>query len=330
MLKPPRFGGIGPQKRERDLYPGTPLPLSGPTPVMLAHPLPPPPAHDPVQAALPAAPGGIPSYHYRLADAAQALRVIPAPGPEAEPEMLPLAAMFGGGGQSAAAPAAPLLKGVIGQAPPRTEVPPPLTQPALSTVQAVDAYFPFALYLALAGGTLFFLPFELRYSLLWLALAVLGAFFGLTDTAEPPEPVSSAHLGWGFGFGLIIGLPLLLIIGGGLAQVAGQLFPGLEPPALILYLLLAMPLGETFFFRGLIQGRRGLAAGAATAGLSTLLIFWQNLADMPLGLAAFVLLALGGLSALYGYVRQRYSLAAALLCQVTLNSLVLLAPLLLP
>lgn len=196
----------------------------------------------------------------------------------------------------------------------------------LSFAQSIEPLFIVILQFAIAIGTLLFLSMEIRYAIVWWVMTLLGAFFTLTDRSEPLEPVQSSDLGWGLGLGVVVGLPLLIILRPSLTSLTQSLFPEIGLPTLVLFLLLAVPLGETLLFRGMVQERRGYLVSILAAGLSTLLIFWPALRTVQVGLAVFVVIFLTGMAAMYGYVRFRYGLASALACQVAVHLLLMLLP----
>lgn len=195
-----------------------------------------------------------------------------------------------------------------------------------SLAQRIEPLFLVALQFAITLGTLLFLALEIRYAIIWFAMALLGGFFTLTDRSEPLDPVQSADLGWGLGIGFIVGLPLLIILRPSLTNISTALFPFVELSSLMLFLLLAVPIAETFFFRGMVQERRGYFISVLLAGLSTLLIFLPALRDISVGLAGFVVIFLTGMAALYGYIRLRYGLGSALVAQIAVNLLVIVLP----
>lgn len=199
---------------------------------------------------------------------------------------------------------------------------PTFTRPAL--LERFDPVFGYLIYLALGLGT-FFLDVGGRYVVLWTFLIVMGGVLTLLDRVERPERISTARLIWGLGIGVLVGLPLLVLAGPGLASTAGILFPGIGPVALFQLLALTGPLGETLFFRGVLQDRRGFAASVLAVGLASLLFYWPAASATPvyLGVAAIFSTAL---AAVYSYVKMRYGLFAAFACQMTGNMMLVFLP----
>ncbi len=196
----------------------------------------------------------------------------------------------------------------------------------VSFAQSVEPLFLVVLQLAIILGTLLFLTQDIRYTIVWVSMALIGAFFTLTDRAEALAPVQSADLGWGLGIGFLVGLPILIILRPSLTTVTMALFPEAALAKVILLALITIPLSETLLFRGVVQERRGFLSGVIAAGLSALLIFWPALQDLQVSFAALLIVFLTAMAALYGYVRLRYGLGAALLTQVVVNLLVMVIP----
>jgi hypothetical protein len=188
----------------------------------------------------------------------------------------------------------------------------------------IEPLFGLALYLALGLGTLF-LSIEDRYTVLWVALFLLGGAARLTTPQTPPSAREPGGLFWGVGVGLVFSLPLLILTGRGLAETVTVLFPDTSRAALLQTLVFTMPLGETLFFRGAIQSRHGFAAGVAAAAVSSLLLFWPAASGTPVYLFAGLIFS-GVLAGVYGYVHSRYGLTAAYACQVTANMMLLFIP----
>lgn len=198
---------------------------------------------------------------------------------------------------------------------------------AVQPVLRIDPLYAYLLYLALGLGTLYLGVLDLmgRYTVLWAALIVLGVALTLTDEGIEIRALSLLSLGWGFSVGMVFSLPLLVLISGGLADLSHVLFR--EAGAALLFQSLAFvgPLGETLFFRGVLQQRRGFVVSTLAAGISALLFYWPAAIMMPAYLVAAVIFSIV-LAGIYGFVRMRYGLPAALICQITVNLTLLFVP----
>ncbi len=238
-------------------------------------------------------------------------------------------------------PAAPvstpaILKPAAEPTPAVAPVAPPVEAPVegresarIALSERVDPLYPLIFYLAFSVGTLFtggLLTTEARHTLLWTTLIGLGALLTLVDARPHADQMASANLVWGLGIGFVIGLPLLILTGPGLAATARALFPEATLPALFQALVVVGPLGETLFFRGSLQEKRGMSVSVAGAGLHNMLLF------LPAWLAGSAYLAGAGifyltvLSWVYSYVRRRYGLTAAFVCQAATNLMLLFLP----
>jgi hypothetical protein len=192
--------------------------------------------------------------------------------------------------------------------------------------QRFDPLYPFLVYLALGFGTHYVgLTGLLRYTIMWTVLIALGAFLTLVDSDYSEHEMRSASLGWGISFGLVFSLPLLILVSSGLGDMVGLLYPDVGPAALIQSVVFVSPLGETLFFRGAMQERRGLVPAIAAAGIAGIVLYWPVAIHSPVYLAAAAIFTTV-LAGVYGFVRGRYGLSAAFVCQVTVNVMLLLIP----
>lgn len=202
--------------------------------------------------------------------------------------------------------------------------------PARPLGQRINPLYAYLIYAALGFGTLYLgvLGVIERYTILWAALIALGVALTLVDAPPELHATSSASLGWGFSIGLVFSLPLLILVSRGLADLASVLFRDAGAAVMFQSLAVVGPLGETLFFRGVLQERRGFAISVAAAGLSALLLYWPAAAPTPVYLVAVVIFSTV-LAGIYSFVRTRYGLGAALICQMTANVLLVVVPALL-
>lgn len=192
-----------------------------------------------------------------------------------------------------------------------------------------DPLYPYLLYLALAIGTIFYGGIQplTRYTILWTVLIGLGTFFTLVDAAEdaPPRRMAPANVGWGFSIGLVFALPLFILIGASLADIVRQIFPEVAPAAMFQSLAIVGPLGESLFFRGGLQERRGFGTAVLAATVSGIVFFLPATISQPIYLIAISIFMMV-LSGVYSFIRIQYGLTAATICQITVNLLLLFAP----
>lgn len=165
---------------------------------------------------------------------------------------------------------------------------------------------------------------DLRYTLTWGLLAgfavlswLMGNFPRITE--EQPE-----DLAWGIVFGLILGIPLLAFGTGLLSEISNLVFPSFGLGTALAYLVFVMPLGETLFFRGILQQLRAFWEVGLIATVWGLVLFFPLINTGPYPLIVALILAMTNI--LYGYVRLRNGLAAAWLCQIMVNLVVFFIP----
>jgi hypothetical protein len=192
----------------------------------------------------------------------------------------------------------------------------------------IDPLVVFVFYLALGAGiALSGIDNVVRYAVLWLVLLLLGGGLSLVD-ATKSEPLSSNGLLWGFLIGLMFGIMGLFFVLAGLIATAGALFPNMPLVMLFQSLILIIPIAETLFFRSAVQDRRGVVASIVAAGAHNILIFVPTMlgpnGSVGLVIAGIVFLTI--LAGVYSAVRRGYGLSAALMCQITVNLMLLFIP----
>jgi membrane protease YdiL (CAAX protease family) len=145
---------------------------------------------------------------------------------------------------------------------------------------------------------------------------------GTRITQEKPE-----NLVWGMVFGVILGIPLLLFGSSVLSTTTHQLFAEMTIGTLLAYVVFVMPLAETLFFRGLLQEGRSFWVVALLSSIWSILLYFPllDIGRFPApSLVIAVMLIM--MNVMYSYVRQRNGLAAAWLCQITANVVLLFIP----
>lgn len=168
---------------------------------------------------------------------------------------------------------------------------------------------------------------SMRYTIAWGVLAAFGVMAWLLGNLEPVTEEKPENLVWGVIFGLIIGVPVMLFGGGLLGGAAQRLFVNMRAGEVLAYCVFVMPIAETLFFRGILHGSRPFWMVAMMSA------FWSFILYLPLldigafpVVAVVICLMLVLLNVMYGYVRERNGIAAAWLCQITANLLVIFLP----
>jgi membrane protease YdiL (CAAX protease family) len=91
-----------------------------------------------------------------------------------------------------------------------------------------------------------------------------------------------------------------------------------------LFLVFAMPISETLFFRGMMQETYGFRTAALSGAAWSAVLFAPNLD--AIAEVIVVSIAMLALNFAYAYVRERYGLAASWLSQTIVSVLALLVP----
>lgn len=197
---------------------------------------------------------------------------------------------------------------------------------------AGDPLFGFIIAAALSIGLTPLLPdsVELRYTLAWGALAGVSVLSWLLGNTERIGQERPDNLGWGVLYGVMLGIPFLVFLSQQiLAPAVDQLFPGMSPGSLLAFLVFVMPIAETLFFRGLLQGQLTFWIVGLLATVWNIVLFfpvmWHSVTEFPAVTLVIVLLLLM-MNLLYVYVRKRNGLAASWVCQIVLNLIILYIP----
>ncbi len=216
----------------------------------------------------------------------------------------------------------------------RAEAPPAEPDDAPDPVRyrasASDPFFGYIVAMAVSIGLMPLLPdgAPTRYTIAWGLLAAFGVVAWLLGNGERIGQEKPENLVWGVLVGVLAGTPLYLFGGATLGTTAEVLFDHLTPGALLAYMVFVMPLGETLFFRGLLQRGRGITlVGALATAWSGLLFFplIRNLNEFWV-VALFIGVTLTIVNMVYSWVRVRNGLAAAWLCQIVVNLILIFLP----
>jgi hypothetical protein len=214
--------------------------------------------------------------------------------------------------------------------PPPAESDPPVRKRVAYRGEASDPIFGYLIAIALSIGLLPLLSqngADLRYTLAWGAMAAFGVLAWLLGSSTRIAQERPEDLVWGVVLGLILGAPLLAFGSSLLSTTVKQLFNGMTVGALLAYLIFVMPLAETLFFRGLLQEGRSFVLVAGLSSIWSMLLYFPLL-DIGRYPAPTIVIAvvLVMMNVMYSYVRQRNGLAAAWLCQITANLILLVVP----
>jgi hypothetical protein len=204
-----------------------------------------------------------------------------------------------------------------------------------------DPTFGYLIALALSFGLLPLIPnnADLRYTLAWGLLALIGVLSWLFGTTTRIGRERAEDIVWGAVLGLIVGAPLLLVGGSMLTRTVNLMFQtgiggevrSLPPGAVLAFLVFVMPLAESLFFRGYMQQNRSFWLVGILSSVWSLILFMPMLevGTFPL-VAVIIAILLVLVNLVYGYVRDRNGLAAAWVCQIVINFVLLFLPYMIP
>jgi hypothetical protein len=197
-----------------------------------------------------------------------------------------------------------------------------------------DPMFGYLIALALSFGLLPLVPADtdLRYTLVWGLLALMGVLSWLFGTTTRIGREKVENLAWGAVLGLLVSAPLLLVGGNVLTRTVHLMFQvetdstalPLPSGAVLAYLIFVMPLAETLFFRGFMQQNRSVWTVGVLSSVWSLILFlpMMEVGTYPL-VAVIIAIVLVVINLIYSYVRERNGLAAAWVCQIVINFVLL-------
>lgn len=195
-----------------------------------------------------------------------------------------------------------------------------------------DPFFGFLIAIALSIGLTPLLPThaDLRYTLAWGALAGVSVLSWLLGNSERIDQEKPENIAWGVMLGALLGIPFLIFLREPiLVPAAKQIFPLMPAGTLLAYLVFVMPISETLFFRGLLQNQLVFWIVGLLATLWNIVLFfpvmWNSVIEFP-AVAVVIVITLLMMNMIYVYVRERNGLAAAWICQIVANLIMLFIP----
>jgi len=182
---------------------------------------------------------------------------------------------------------------------------------------------PYLLFLVFAGiglGTIL-VPPGVRLTLLWVAMVLLSLLFRSVHQVEfafsPPGVLRGGLLG------LVISVPVLAVLSPQLSTFTERLYATESVLSLFHQICFVSAPVEEYFFRGVVQSRRG---PSVSSGLYTLAVLLYFLPHAPVLVAFVVALAMGVLGVVYAYVGERHGLAASVACHVVVGFVLQVVP----
>ncbi|MDE2819353.1 MAG: CPBP family glutamic-type intramembrane protease [Chloroflexota bacterium] len=171
---------------------------------------------------------------------------------------------------------------------------------------------------------------DLRYTLAWGALSGVSVLSWLLGSMERIGHERPENIGWGLLYGLLLGIPFMVFLRQPFLEPAtAQMFPGMTAGSLLAFLVFVMPISETLFFRGLLQKQLPFWVVGVLATLWNIVLFfpvmWQTVIRLHAVTAVIVIILLL-MNMVFVYVRERNGLAAAWVCQIVANLVILYVP----
>ena len=179
----------------------------------------------------------------------------------------------------------------------------------------LDPYYACLIFAGVGVGTLG-IRGPARLVLLWLALLLLSLLY--VERRPVQLRYSLGNVGRGAGLGMLLAGSGLLFAFDGLRVTSERLFPMSSGAALFQSLFFVAAPVEELFFRGILQRERGIAITSALYGLAGVVFFLPIAGRFFLVLLA-VGVGMGLLGLVYGYVYERYGLAAGMACHAVVN-----------
>jgi hypothetical protein len=187
----------------------------------------------------------------------------------------------------------------------------------------VDPFLAFALFAAVGVAT-WTLDQPVRLTLTWLVLLV----FALISASGRRLQFSYVIPGLARGAvaGLVISLPLVLIGGDFLLATSQRVFSAGSTLGLLWSVVLIMPAVETLFFRGLVQGEKGLWPSVLLYAGAGVVYFLPATWDKHLPVLAVLVGGMALLGFVYSYVWAMHGMVASLVCQALVHFVLFVAP----
>ena len=179
----------------------------------------------------------------------------------------------------------------------------------------LDPYYACLIFAGVGVGTLG-IRGPARLVLLWLTLLLLSLLY--VERRPVQMHYSLGNVGRGAGLGALLAVSLLLFASDGLRITSERLFPMGSGASLFQSLFFVAAPVEELFFRGVLQRERGIVTASVVYGLAGVVFFLPIAGRFFLVLLA-VGVGMGLLGLVYGYVYERYGLAAGIACHGIVN-----------
>lgn len=193
-----------------------------------------------------------------------------------------------------------------------------------------DPAFGYLIAIALSVGLLPLISSgapDMRYTVCWLTLGVVGVLAWLLGNTERIGQETPENLAWGIIFGLIVSTPFLLFGGDVLREAVDRIFPAMGSGTILAFLVFVMPTSETLFFRGVMQQNRSFLFVSGLSSIWSMFLFLPmiSIGEFPY-VALVIAIVLVIVNTIYSHIRRRNGLAAAWICQIVMNLILVFLP----
>ncbi len=183
-----------------------------------------------------------------------------------------------------------------------------------------EPYFLFLIFVGIGLGTIL-IEQKVRLAALWSTMILLSVLYRgrlNVDMDFAPASVSRGAL-----LGLVISMPILAFLISQLRVFTERLYATNDVVMLFYPVCFVAAPAEEYFFRGIIQSRYGSSV-STTLYAGTALLYFLPHAPLPVSFIVFV--AMGTLGIVYGFVRERHGLSAAIACHVVVGLVLQVIP----
>ena len=182
---------------------------------------------------------------------------------------------------------------------------------------------PYLLFLVFAGvglGTIL-VHQNVRLTVLWVVLVFLSVLF--RSVQEVQFTFSASSLWRGALLGLVISVPVLAFLSGQLRSFAERLYAADDAVLLFYQICFVSAPVEEYFFRGIVQSRKGWLVSSGLYAAAGLVYF---LPHTPFVVALIAAAVMGVLGLVYAYVCDQHGLTASVGCHVVVGLILQVMP----
>lgn len=175
-----------------------------------------------------------------------------------------------------------------------------------------EPYFLFLMFVGVGLGTVL-VDQNVRLTLLWAVLVLLSVLFRSAHQVE--FTFSSSNLLRGALLGLVISVPVLVFLSDQLRSFTELLYATEDVVMLFYQVCFVSAPAEEYFFRGIVQSRKGAWVSSGLYAVAALLYFLPRAPLLALGVAV----VMGVLGVVYAFVCENHGLVASVACHLVVG-----------